>query len=54
METLSPREHDVLAHLAQGKMYKEIADLMSISINTVRAHVSGIYGSFMSKSAWAR
>jgi DNA-binding NarL/FixJ family response regulator len=44
VETLSPREHDVLAHLAQGKMYKEIADLMSISINTVRAHVSGIYG----------
>ena len=44
METLSPREHDVLAHLAQGRMYKEIADLMSISINTVRAHVSGIDG----------
>jgi DNA-binding NarL/FixJ family response regulator len=44
MESLSPREHDVLAHLAQGRMYKEIADLMSISINTVRAHVTGIYG----------
>jgi DNA-binding NarL/FixJ family response regulator len=43
IERLSPREHEVLHQLAEGKMYKEIADLMGISINTVRARVSGIY-----------
>ncbi len=40
---LSPRERDVVNLLSQGLLYKEIADRLSISIGTVRGHVSGIY-----------
>lgn len=35
---LSRREIEVLGHLAKGCRYKEIADLMSISVLTVRSH----------------
>lgn len=41
---LSKREREVLDHLAQGVAYKEIADVLSLSIDTVRMHVKGIYG----------
>jgi DNA-binding CsgD family transcriptional regulator len=30
--------------LAQGIPYKEIADILSVSIDTVRMHIKGIYG----------
>lgn len=41
---LSKREREVLEHLAQGIAYKEIADVLSLSIDTVRMHIKGIYG----------
>jgi DNA-binding NarL/FixJ family response regulator len=44
MEKLSTREREVLEHLAQGVPYKEIASALSVSIDTVRAHIKGIYG----------
>jgi DNA-binding NarL/FixJ family response regulator len=44
MEKLSKREREVLNHLAQGIAYKEIADVLSLSIDTVRMHIKGIYG----------
>ena len=34
----------MLEHLAQGVPYKEIASLLSVSIDTVRVHIKGIYG----------
>jgi DNA-binding NarL/FixJ family response regulator len=40
---LSAREREVLEHLSRGMPYKEIADLLSISINTVQIHIKGIY-----------
>jgi len=40
---LSPREREILADLAQGFLYKEIADKIGISINTVRTHIGKIY-----------
>jgi DNA-binding NarL/FixJ family response regulator len=40
---LSKREREVLEHLAQGVPYKEIADVLSLSIDTVRIHIKGIY-----------
>ena len=40
---LSPREHEVLQHLAQGFLYKEIADHLGISIDTVRKHLGHVY-----------
>jgi len=43
METLTDREEQVLAHLAKGHAYKEIADLMGIRFETVRTHVRTIY-----------
>ncbi len=44
MAGLSKREEEVLHHLAQGCLYKEIADRLSISIDTVRKHLNSIYG----------
>src|SRR5262249_54229833 len=44
IEKLSRREKEVLDRLAQGIPYKEIADVLSVSIDTVRKHIKGIYG----------
>jgi len=43
MESLTPREQEVLDHLAKGFLYKEIADAMGISYDTVHAHIRKIY-----------
>jgi DNA-binding NarL/FixJ family response regulator len=43
IEKLSGREREVLDKLAEGISYKEIADVMSLSIDTVRMHIKGIY-----------
>lgn len=40
---LSKREQETLALLAEGFRYKEIADKMNISFNTVREYVHSIY-----------
>ena len=42
-DILSPREREILQLLAQGLLYKEIADQLSISTNTVRQHIHHIY-----------
>ena len=44
IDKLSKREKEVLDCLAQGMPYKEIADLLAVSIDTVRVHIKGIYG----------
>lgn len=43
IEKLSNREREVLDRLAEGIAYKEIADNMGLSIDTVRMHIKGIY-----------
>jgi len=40
---LSMRENEVLEWLAQGLLYKEIADKLNISTSTVRQHIHRIY-----------
>lgn len=40
---LSQREHDVLALLAQGLLYKEIAERLHIATGTVKQHIHRIY-----------
>lgn len=41
---LSEREHMVLELLAQGMLYKEIADRLGISTGTVKQHIHRLYG----------
>jgi len=40
---LTERERAVLTALSQGLQYKEVADSLGISINTVRKHIKAIY-----------
>ena len=42
-ETLTKRENEILSLLAKGALYKEIADQLQISINTVRVHIQNVY-----------
>lgn len=42
-EQLSKREEEILELLAKGYRYKEIADTLSISFDTVRSHLRNIY-----------
>jgi DNA-binding NarL/FixJ family response regulator len=43
LATLTAREQQVLEYLAKGFLYKEIADAMSISYDTVHTHIRKIY-----------
>ena len=43
-ESLTAREHEVLAMLAEGLLNKEIADRLRISEHTVKFHISSIMG----------
>jgi DNA-binding NarL/FixJ family response regulator len=42
LDQLTPREREVLQHLARGYMYKEVAHRLGISTKTVEAHVSAV------------
>ena len=43
LDNLTDRERELLALLARGKHYKEIADHLGISTDTVRSHIRRIY-----------
>jgi DNA-binding NarL/FixJ family response regulator len=42
-DVLSARERAVALALGEGQQYKEVADSLGISINTVRNHIRSIY-----------
>jgi DNA-binding NarL/FixJ family response regulator len=42
LDQLTPREREILQHIARGYMYKEIAHRLGISAKTVEAHVSAV------------
>ena len=42
-ESLSPREGEVLGLLARGYLYKEIAEVLAISVPTVNTYIRRIY-----------
>jgi DNA-binding NarL/FixJ family response regulator len=43
IEKLTPREREVLDQLAIGRLYKEVADHLGISMGTMNSHVEAIY-----------
>jgi DNA-binding NarL/FixJ family response regulator len=43
VETLTPREREILTLLAKGYRYKEITDSLALSMSTVRTHLKHIY-----------
>jgi DNA-binding NarL/FixJ family response regulator len=43
IDQLTKREVEILSQLAKGSFYKEIADQMNVSIDTVRTHLQHIY-----------
>jgi DNA-binding NarL/FixJ family response regulator len=47
---LTTREEQILRLLAQGYLYKQIADQLGISLGTVRTHVVNIYGKLQARS----
>jgi LuxR family maltose regulon positive regulatory protein len=46
IEPLTDRETEILRLMAEGLKYKEIADRLFISLNTVRSHVKSMYAKF--------
>jgi DNA-binding NarL/FixJ family response regulator len=40
---LSPRERQIIALLGKGFLYKEIADQLGLSVETIRTHIHNIY-----------
>jgi LuxR family transcriptional regulator, maltose regulon positive regulatory protein len=44
LPALSPREREVLGELARGATYADIAATLYVSENTVKTHVSSLYG----------
>jgi DNA-binding NarL/FixJ family response regulator len=40
---LSAREIDALRGLAEGKVYKQIAHELSLSVSTIRTHLHNVY-----------
>ncbi|HPO38670.1 MAG TPA: response regulator transcription factor [Kiritimatiellia bacterium] len=43
MQVLSPREGEIVKLLAEGHAYKQIADILHISVNTICTHIKRIY-----------
>jgi DNA-binding NarL/FixJ family response regulator len=43
IQSLTPREHDVLSFLVRGYSYKMAAGEMNVSIETLRFHIKNIY-----------
>lgn len=43
LEILTKKENELLLHLSKGLFYKEIADLMNVSLDTIKKHCGNIY-----------
>lgn len=57
--TLTPREREVLFHLASGRCRQDVAEMLHVSSNTVRTHLQNLMAklgvhSSLEAVAWAR
>jgi DNA-binding NarL/FixJ family response regulator len=57
--TLTPREREVLFHLANGRCRQDVAEMLHVSSNTVRTHLQNLMAklgvhSSLEAVAWAR
>ncbi len=43
LQQLTEKENEVLSHLSQGFLYKEIADKQEVTIDTIKKHCGSIY-----------
>ena len=43
LDMLTPREREILALLAEGGLYKDIAKSLGLSTSTVRVHLHSVY-----------
>ena len=50
IENLTPREHEILGYLGKGYRYKEIAEALFVSVETVRTHIRNIYDKLQVRS----
>ncbi len=50
IDKLSPREKEVMEQMAKGLIYKEIASVLGISMETVRTHLHNVYRKLKVKS----
>lgn len=48
--SMTPCEAQVSAHLAEGKTQAQVAELLGVSINTVKTHLRGIYDKLDAKN----
>jgi DNA-binding NarL/FixJ family response regulator len=56
---LTPREREVLFHLANGRCRQDVAEMLHVSANTVRTHLQNLMAklgvhSSLEAVAWAR
>jgi DNA-binding NarL/FixJ family response regulator len=42
LESLTPREREILEHIARGYLYKEVAAMLGLSVRTVESHVAAV------------
>ena len=47
---LTQREQEVLTYLTKGYTNKEIADILSVTSHTIKAHISAILNKFKCKN----
>ena len=43
---LTPREREIVLHILSGKNKREIADLLNLSVSTIKTNVENIYRKF--------
>lgn len=43
MSSFTPRQREIIAHLARGAKAQQVADTLGISVETIQTHIKRIY-----------